>query len=95
VFIIIERIQYTYFQKKVQEVILKYIIHEEFMLKHFLNLLFKIDIYNYDLFFKRKNDGYVVRGNIVDYYDFVLSIIIKGIKFRNLFLRDQFESSVI
>jgi predicted Zn-dependent protease len=55
--------------------------------------LFKIDIYNYDLVFKRKNNVYFVKGNIIDYYDFDLSIIVKGIEFRDLFLRDQCDLS--
>jgi hypothetical protein len=36
---------------------------------------------------------YFVKGNIIDYYDFDLSIIVKGIEFRDLFLRDQCELS--
>ena len=51
--------------------------------------LFKIDIFDYDLVFKRNNNVYFVKKNIIDYFDFDLSIIVKGIEFRDLFLRDQ------
>jgi hypothetical protein len=55
--------------------------------------LFKFEIYNYDLVFKRKNEVYFVKENIIDYYDFDLSIVVKGIEFRDMFLRDQCELS--
>jgi hypothetical protein len=51
--------------------------------------LFKMETYNYDLVFSRGNNVYFVRGNIVDYYDFDLGLIVKGIEFKDLFLRDQ------
>jgi hypothetical protein len=55
--------------------------------------LFKIEIYNYDLVFKRQNEVYFVKGNIIDYYNFDLNIVVKGIEFRDMFLRDQCDLS--
>jgi hypothetical protein len=51
--------------------------------------LFKIDIFDHDLVFSRNNIVYFVKRNIIDYYDFALNISVKGIEFKDLFLRDQ------
>ena len=51
--------------------------------------LWKIDIFDYDLVFSRNNVVYFVKRNIVDYFDFNLDISVKGLEFRDLFLRDQ------
>jgi hypothetical protein len=51
--------------------------------------LFKMDIFDYDLVFSRNNIVYFVKRNIIDYYDFALNISVKGIEFKDLFLRDQ------
>jgi hypothetical protein len=37
---------------------------------------FKIDIYNCDLVFNRESNVYFVKGNIIDYYDFDLKIVV-------------------
>jgi hypothetical protein len=51
--------------------------------------LWRIDIFNYDVVFSRNNIVYFVKGNMVDYFDFDLDISVKGIEFKDLFLRDQ------
>ena len=51
--------------------------------------LLKIDIFDYDLVFSGNNVVYFVKRNIVDYFDFNLDISVKGLEFRDLFLRDQ------
>jgi hypothetical protein len=51
--------------------------------------LWKIDIFDYDIVFNRNNIVYFVKRNMIDYFDFNLDISVKGIEFRDLFLRDQ------
>jgi len=49
----------------------------------------EIDIFNYDVVFSINNIVYFVKKNMVDYFNFALDISVKGIEFRDLFLRDQ------
>jgi len=51
--------------------------------------LWKMNIFNYDIVFSRNNTVYFVKGNIVDYFDMKSDNLIKGLEFRDLFLRDQ------
>jgi hypothetical protein len=51
--------------------------------------LWKIDIFDYNLAFSRNNIVYFVKENIIDYFDFDLNILVKGIEFKDLFLRDH------
>jgi predicted Zn-dependent protease len=53
--------------------------------------LWKMDIFDYDVVFSRKNVVYFVKKNIIDYFDFNLNISVKGIEFKDLFLRDDCE----
>jgi hypothetical protein len=51
--------------------------------------LWKINIFDYNLVFSRNNIVYFVKENIIDYFDFDLNISVKGIEFKDLFLRDH------
>ncbi len=49
----------------------------------------EMDIFDYDLIFSRYNIVYFVEENIIDYFDFDLNILVKGIEFKYLFFRDK------
>jgi hypothetical protein len=51
--------------------------------------LWKMDIFDYDVVFIRNNIVYFVKENIIDYFDFDFNISVKGIEFKDLFLRDM------
>jgi hypothetical protein len=53
------------------------------------SILWKIDIFDYDIVFIRGKIVYFVKKNIVHYFDFALYISAKGMEFKDLFLRDQ------
>ncbi len=48
-----------------------------------------MDIFDYNVVFSRHNIVYFLKENIIDYFDFDLNISVKGIEFKDLFLRDE------
>ena len=57
--------------------------------------LFKINNYDYDYAFNKNNNLYFVKNDLIDYYDFDIGVVVSGIEFRDLFLRDHCQITPI
>ena len=51
--------------------------------------LFKLSMFNYDKVFEFDNKVFFMKGVMLDYFDWNLKILVKGVSFKHYFLKDE------